>query len=92
MRRVLHSSSLDIRHQLFHARQVRHSCEERRSDEVPPRSTRACRHRAPDFCADLAPTYARYFGVGTSERTGRKFLNRKQHRTRDSRIPPMICC
>ena len=32
MRRVLHSSSLDIRHQLFHARQVRHSCEERRSD------------------------------------------------------------
>ena len=40
MRRVLHSSSLDIRHQLFHARQVRHSCEERRSDEVPSRAPR----------------------------------------------------
>jgi len=54
MRRVLHSSSLDIRHQLFHACQVRHSCEEWRSDEVPPRDRRAR--------ADLAPTNARYWG------------------------------
>ena len=58
MRRVLHSSSLDIRHQLFHARQVRHSCEERRSDEVPPRDRRARAASGPDFGADLAPIYA----------------------------------
>ena len=87
MRRVLHSSSLDIRHQLFHARQVRHSCEERRSDEVPPRDRRARATSGPDFGADLAPTNTRYFWGGNQRKD---IIIRKQHRTRDFPQEPAV--